>query len=338
MKFKISDFCEKQRDEFKLYYNYLNKPEYIQQFLLYFDLLNTERIKSYIFNGIKRNHNYILDKIKKIDIIISFYKENNLINKSEIGKFFHFYELHRKNINLKDDNQLFDLFYDLIKYPNVIGLLKECFYIFSDYRACIYYMTPSSNFYKVTSNNKLLLNKVVKNFKDNINTLNQLVSKIYVDDITPWKSLLYTTAYSMFETLIILNKYYKNPLKEIGIIFNIKEECKKMNIIKELCKNYHIKKLKKSEIDEKINEKNVNTISHFILILKRLGYDLWYVIYLVFDTIYPKYKFKGISNPIINIHEKIHLQIKNNELGIMCYILTSKGFISNSNIFIGFND
>jgi hypothetical protein len=199
-------------------------------------------------------------------------------------------------------------------------------------------MTPSIDFHIVSSKNKTLLKQVIHNFKDNTNTMNQIISKVYSGDKTPWKSPLYTMAYSMYETLLILKQYFKDPLKEIDIKFTIQKECNKRDIIKNLCKNYHNKKFKESNIDSKINEKHVNTISHFILILKRLGYDLWYVVYLVFDTIYPKYKFSGIKQPIIYTHEKIQLQLKNNELGVMCYILTDKGFITSSNIFNNFND
>ncbi len=337
-KFKIENFCEEHHEEFKRYYNFLNSSFGYQMVIYHISLLQTDKMKQYILNLIKKNHSYVIDKLNKIDIIISFYKENNLINRSEIGKFFTFYEKHRTKIDIKNNEQLLSLFYNLISYPECINILKECFYIFSDYRSCIYFMTPSIDFNKVTSKNKLLLKQVIHNFKDNINTMNQVISKVYSGDKTPWRSPLYTMAYAMFDTLIIIKQYFKDPFKEIGIKFDIKKECNKKDIIKRLCENYHSKKFKNSDIDDKINEKHVNTISHFILILKRLGYDLWYVIYLVFDTIYPKYTLKGIPKPIIYTHEKIQFQLKNNELGVMCYILTDRGFITSSNIFNNFND
>jgi len=337
-KFKIENFCQEHHEEFKKYYVFLNSPGGYQIILYYMSFLYNDKMKDYILNLIKNNHSYVIDKLNKIDIIISFYKENNLINKSEIGKFFTFYERHRKYINLKKHDQLLNLFYNLISYPNCINVLKECFYIFSDYRSCIYFMTPSIDFYKVNIKNKKLLKQVIHNFKDNQNTMNQIITHVYSGDKTPWGSKLYTMAYAMFETLMILKLYFKDPLKELDIKFSIKKECNKKDIIKKLCSNYNNKKFKTSDIDNKINEKNINNVSHFILILKKMGYDLWFVIYLVFDTIYPKYSLKGLISPIIYTHEKIKLQLKNNELGVLCFILTNKGFITNSNIFNNFND
>jgi hypothetical protein len=336
--FKIENFCEEHNKEFKRYYKFLNSSVGYQLTLHYMSYLYTDRMKEHILKLIKKNYLYVIDKLNKTSIIVSFYKKNNLINKSEIGKFFTFYEKHIQKTNLKDNNQLLKLFYDLISYPECINVLKECFYIFSDYRSCIYFMTPSIDFNKVTSKNKILLKQVIHNFKDNLNTLNQIVSKVYLGDKTSWNSPFYTMAYSMFETLIILKRYFKDPLNELCIKFIIKKECNKKDIIKKLCENYQIKKFKESKIDDKINEKYVNNVSHFILILKRLGYDLWYVIYLVFDTIYPKYKLSGIIPPIIYTYEKLQLQIKNNELGVICFILTDMGFITNTNIFSNFND
>jgi hypothetical protein len=337
-KFKIENFCQEHNEEFKKYYNFLNSSIGYQITLQYLNYLHNDKLKEHILNLIKKNHKYIIDRLNKIDIIISFYKQNKLINKSEIGKFFSFYEIHKNKTDIKNDKQLFELFYKLISYNGCLDVLKECFYIFSDYRSCIYFMTPSVNFNKVTSKNKILIKNVIHNFRDNLNTMNQVISHVYSGTKTPWGSHLYTMGYSMFETLMIIKQYFKNPLKEINIEFSIKKECNKKDIIKKLCYNYHMKKFKNSNIDDKINEKHVNNVSQFILILKRLGYDLWFVVYLVFDTIYPIYKFKGITLPIIYTHEKIQLQMKNNELGVMCFILTENGFITNSNIFNNFND
>lgn len=342
-KIKIADFCQTHNEEFKTYYNYLNNSHYVQMFLTYQSILYTDRMKQYIMELIKKNHKKIVETVDKIDIIISYYKQNELINKSEIGKFFVYYEKERKGIKdvkLKNKNNIFKLFYKIMEYPQIIEMLKECFYIFSDYRSCIYFMTPSINFYKVNNKNKLLLKNVVHSFKDNINTLNQIITKIYIGDITPWGSPYYTMAYTMFESLMILRKYYKEPLKTLDIKFKVKKVMKNnKDLIKRLCDNYHIKKLKDNEImDAKINEKYIFNVSQFILILKKLGYDLWYVIFLVFNTIYENYTIKGLIDPIIYTHEKLKLQIRNNELGVMCFILSEKGYITNTHIFNGFND
>jgi hypothetical protein len=334
-KFKIENFCEEHNNEFKKYYNYLNNPLYISIFINYLNYVNHTIIKQKIYEMIIKNHTYILDRINKIDILVEFYKKNNLINKSEIGKFFNFYIVHRKNLNLNSKKELFNLFYKLINYNNVVLVLKEIFYIFSDYRSCIYYLTPSINFNNTT---KLIINKVVIKFKDNINTLNQIISKIYLGDKNPWKSVYYSSAYAMFETLIILKKYYKDPINELNIKFNIIKKCEKKNLIENLCNNYLHQKMKSSKIDNKINKNNIKNISQFILILKKEGYDLWFVIPLIFNSIYESYKFKNIPDALLIDHKNIYYQKMNNIIGIMCFILVENNFISNVNIFNNFND
>ena len=337
-KFKIENFCEEHNVKFKKYYLFLNSPLGYQLTLQYLNYLHTDRLKQFIYKLIEKNHSLVIDNLNKIDIVIFFYKQNNLINKSEIGKFFSFYEKSREKINIKKNKDLFELFYKLISYKGCIDLLKECFYIFSDYRACIYFMTPSINFNHYSVKNKRLMKLLIHNFKDNLNTLKQIVSHVYIGDVTPWKSKLYSSAYSMYETLMIFKLYFKNPLKELDIKFTVKKMCNKKNIIKNLCENYHKLKFKNSTIDNKIDKKHINNVSQFILILKRLGYDLWFVIYLVFDTIYEKYKLSGIPNSILFTHDKINLQLKNNELGVLCFILNENGFITNSNVYNNFND
>ena len=334
-KFKIENFCEEHNTEFKKYYNYLNNPLYLSIFINYLQYINHDVIKQKIYQMIIKNHKYILDRINKIDILVEYYKKNNLINKSEIGKFFNFYIGYRIKINLKSKKDLYNLFYKLINYNNVVLVLKEVFYIFSDYRSCIYYLTPSINF---NNTKKSIINKVVTNFRDNINTLNQIISKIYLGDKNPWKSVYYSSAYAMFETLIILKKYYKNPLKELNIQFTIFKKCENKNLIENLCNNYLHKKLKDSNIDKKINKNNVKSISQFILVLKKEGYDLWFTIPLIFNTIYELYEFKNIPDALLLDHKNTYYQKMNNIIGIMCFILVENNFISNINIFNNFND
>lgn len=351
--FKIENFCQEHYIEFKKYYNYLNNPFYISILLKCLEYITHDKIRQKILNMITENHPLVLEKINKIDIIISFYKQNNLINRSEIGKFFTFYEKSKKSININNNKDLLKLFYKLILYKNCISVLKECFYIFSDYRSCIYFLTPSINFYDTT---KSIIKKVVMNFRDNINTLNQILTKKYPGDINPWGSQYYLTAYTMFESLIILQKYFKDPLEILNINFIINKKNSRMKstlqgldsgdtrrmslneIVKNLCKNYHLKKMYISKIDDKMNSKNINNISQFIVNLKRLGYDMWFVIPIVFNSIYENYELNGIIESIVIGHKKIYYQRMNNIIGIMCYILVSNNFISNVNIFKNFND
>jgi len=330
--FKIENFCKEHNKEFKLYYDYLNNPVYLSVLLTCLKYINHEKIQKKILEMIIQNHDLVLDKLNKIDIIISYYIQNNLINKSEIGKFFYFYQINKKNIDTNNYKDLLRLFNKLISYERCISLLKECFYIFSEYRACIYFMTPSINFNNTKKN---IIEKIIISFRDNINTLNQIISKVYLGDKNPWGSIYYSSAYSMFETLFIIKKYYEVPFDILNIKFIINKKLNKLKIIKELCDKYNQIKLKDNE---KLDINKIHSISQFIIILKKKGYDLWFAIQFIFNTIYTDYEIIGLDDSEIIGNKKIYLQKSNNKLGLMCYILSVNGYITNINIFKNFND
>ena len=321
----IENFCKEHNKEFKLYYNYLNNPFYLSILLTCLKYINHEKIQKKILLMIIENHDFVLDKLNKIDIIISYYIQNNLIKKSEIGKFFYFYQINKKNIDTNNYQDLLKLFNKMISYERCISVLKECFYIFSEYRACIYFMTPSINFYNTKKN---MIEKVILSFRDNLNTLNQIISKVYLGDKNPWGSIYYSSAYSMFETLFIIKKYYKDPFEILNIKFIVNKKNNKN--IKELCDKYN--KYEKLDINK------IHSISQFIIMLKKKGYDLWFVIPFVFNTIYKDYEIIGLQDSEIIGNKKIYLQKSNNKLGLMCYILSVNGYITNVNIFKNFND
>ena len=76
----------------------------------------------------------------------------------------------------------------------------------------------------------------------------------------------------------------------------------------------------------------------FVSDLKRMGYDMWYTIPLLFNSIYPEHKIINLSHVEIENNRNIAYQQGNDILGIMCYILVNDGYISNTNIFKNFNN
>jgi hypothetical protein len=196
-------------------------------------------------------------------------------------------------------------------------------------------MTPSIDFHNTS---KKTINNVILHFRDNLNTMNQIISKIYIGDENPMGSPYYSTVYSMFETLFIIKKYFSDPLKIVKIKFNVIKKFNEKQIIQKLCDKYHNTKLKDSDLDNKINKTHVHNISQLILNLKRLGYDLWFVVPLVFNTIYESYEVRNIPESLVFGKEKLYFQKMNNQIGFMCYVLVSEGYVSNGNIFNNFND
>ena len=334
--FKIANFCStKYLTEFKNYYNYLNNPIYVSYFMHYLAIANSPQMKTKILEMIKKNKKQINESLKKAVIVIEYYEQNNLITKSDIGKFFQFYKKSIKSLDLKKDDDLMELFYKLINYDDLISILKECFYIFSDQRACVYYMTPSINFYKTK---KTIIENVILTFRSNQNMLCQIISKVYLGDKNPWVSELYSSAYAMFETLNIIELYFKDPLKMVNIkVYYDKSKIKKngnQTLLNDLFKKYDKVKLLKQKLDSN----GIINVSSFIIKLKKLGYDMWFVIPLVFDVIFGKYKLSGVQEANVFGMKDIINQKKNNMLGIMCYLLNREGYISNTNIFKNFND
>jgi hypothetical protein len=191
-------------------------------------------------------------------------------------------------------------------------------------------MTPSINFHKTT---KPIITKVVIAFRDNLNTLNQIISKIYIGDKNPFGNVCYTSAYAMFETLLIMKQYFKDPLKMLKIKFTGKP-VNKNNLITSLCAKYNKVRL----LQDNIDTKKIKNVSTFILTLKKLGYDMYFTIPLVFDTIYPKHVLDKIQESYVIGSKNIYHQKLNNKIGIMCFILTDNNYISSSNIFNNFND
>jgi ATP sulfurylase len=123
----------------------------------------------------------------------------------------------------------------------------------------------------------------------------------------------------------------------LDIKFKVQKKCNKKDIIKKICEKYSINKLKISDVDKKINEKNINNVSQFIVNIKRLGYDMWFTIPLIFDAIYEEYELSGIKEANVINDDKIYFQRTNNVLGFMCYVLVNEGFINNVHIFERFN-
>lgn len=332
----MASFCSDNNTnkKYKKYYNFLNNPKNIFITTQFMRFLYTPSIKKKITLLIKENKKEIQKNIENAKIIIDFYDKNENIQNSLIGKFFQYFKDKIKNIKIHDDKKLLQLFYELVEYPSLLSILKECFYIFSNYRSCLYFMTPSINFRNCS---KEKIDIYVDYFKTNQNTLTSIISKVYLGDKNPWGSIYYASAYAMFETLNILGLYYDKQkydvLKKIKISANIKLFHKnKKEQIKALLIKFEMNKINKNN---KINK--LLNVSQLIIILKRMGYDLWFVIPLIFDTLY-KYDFKGIQESNSIGYQKIYHQKMNLKLGTMIYILNLDGFITNMHIFNNFND
>lgn len=332
----IADFCDENKKNKKYlgYYNFLNKPMNIFITMQYMKYLYHDKIKKIIEIKIKENKKEIKKNIDNAKIIMHFYKKNAKINNSPIGKFFYFFNNRITNIKVDNNHDLLKLFYEIVEYPELLSIIKECFYIFSNYRACLFFMTPDINFYHCK---KEEIDLYIQYFKSNQNSFISILSNIYLGDKNPFGSKYYSTAYAMFETLNIISLYFPtknyNVLKLINISNKITLKTKnKKEILNKLLKKFKMNKINKNNIIAEISN-----VSQFIIILKKMGYDMWFIIPLIFDTLY-KYDLKGIQESNVFDSKKIYHQKINLKIGVMCYILKIDGFITNIHILNNFND
>ena len=334
--FSIANFCEVDGIEFKKYYEYLNNPDIFQMCISMIPHLMSDKIQTSLFSKIELNKEVVVDKMKKVDTIISFYEMNDDIRYSEIGQFFGFYKRIKdkmKITNSSPSKKLLLFFNELILYPKVLSVLKECFYIFSDRRSCVYYLTPGIDFNNTTK--KAEVKRVVKHFKGNMSMLTQIISKTYQFNDNPWGSKYYSSAYATFDTFQILKKYFNDPLKEcdLNVTTHLRKFDSNKKMVDYLCKMYHEYKLGPSKYDDQISPNHIQNTTHFLIALKKLGYDLWFIIPLMMDGLYGSYEIKNIIFPIYHCDKYIQLQSNNFKIGIMAFLLVRDGFITNTQTF-----
>lgn len=322
-KINMDNFCEENNILFNKIYKFLNNPKNTIILMNSLKIFFHPKSKPILLKEIKNNKNKINSIIKNFHIVIDYYKNNNLVLKSKVGHFILYYEHKLKNIKVKNDEDYLIFMLNILNYPNLISLLKEIFYVLSDYRSCIYFMTPNIKF---RNTNKETINEFVTKFRNNQNMCFSIISGYYPNDNSPW-GYYYTGAYSAFESLNILSKYYQNPLKDLKIDFKYKKKNNKQQIIKKISNIYNIK-LKKME--------KIINITNFIILMKKLKYDMHEVVNSVFNIIYEGASFKNIHKCYVINGIKIFNQKKNYELGIKIYILVNDGYITNVNCFENF--
>lgn len=322
-KLKIDNFCEENNKLFKKIYLFLNSPKNIIILMNSLKILTHPKVQKAIVKEIKNNKESIYQILEDFNTIMDFYKSNNLILKSEVGHFILYYEYNLKKIKIKNDKDYLIFFNKIINYPKLISLLKEIFYILSDFRLCIYFMTPNIKFRNTSKDN---VHEFVKKFNTNHNMLYSIVSGFYPGDNSPWGKY-YTSCYACFESLTILKKYYKDPLKAMKIDFKYKKKNNNKQIIKKLSDIYNIK-LNKIE--------KIFNVTNYIILMKKMKYDMHEVVCSIFNAIYQDHVLKNIKNSYIIDNVKIFKQKNHYKLGTKIFILVNDGYISNVNCFENF--
>lgn len=312
-------FCENNNKLFKKIYLFLDNPKNMQLTLYYIRLLHHPKAKPLVLKQLKEHKSVLKKMLENFRVILSFYKENNKILKSEIGHFIMYYEYHLSKTKMNCNNDNLQFFYTLLAYPKLFSLLKNIFYILSDYRACLYFASPHISIQK---SNITKIQPIIQKFRSNQTMLFSMITGLYPGDNCPWGTPYYTGAYNCFESLLQLKKIYKHPLKELKIEFKYKK--KHLKIHSKLEELYNVKMNQKQK---------VNNSTQFIIFMKKLGYDLYQVVDIVFEMVYEKPSFKNIQDCYILDTKKIYHQKKNYVYGVKIYLLVENGFINNMNCF-----
>jgi hypothetical protein len=218
---------------------------------------------------------------------------------------------------------------DLLKKQNIYLILKEFIYILSNKKRCKLLVEDDLRSKKL---NKEYIKNIIDILGKNLNLIKEFIFLKYTGNNNNWGNKQYESAYKMFKTLLIIEPFYDKPLKLLGIKYSLSKPDKVEKIIENMEIDYVLKTKKNN-----LNGKDVKSISEFIILMKKSGFNLWFSINFVWNHIYTKWAIDNIQNSNVNGNNNIEYQKSNNLLGIKIYLLCKKGFITSSNIFQNFN-
>lgn len=293
--------------------------------------LKTTNTKKELKKYIKKNWKEIKNHVKLTKNICIRIKENKQLERTSVGFFTAMIEKHL--IKIKSANSFVTELYKILEYPHLYNAVKDLLFILSNNKRCKYLVNPQINHQSLK---KKELNDIINTYGQQLNTLKEIITGVYPGEINDWGHRDYATAYSMYKTLMIMDKFYNNPLLKLNIKIKIIKKTLKKNIGYTLLKNYQLKKYTNKNLITK--KDNMQTVSEYIVKLKHLGYDLWFTIPLVFESIYPEYNITNVEIATVVGKNNRAYQRRNNLIGIMAYYLVLNGFITNIYLFRHFNN
>ena len=317
------NICKKYEYIFNEVFKIINSKQGVMLYHRYLILFNNKLYTHKILEGFKKDWNNLYKKIKNIRSNIKIIIKSKQINRNKIynGLFF----IYNCFKNIKSPKTYIKEIKNIINHPQIYDIIYYLFFILSNIARCEYMILNKKS---IKIKDKKELNKFLKLYKDEFPFIKEYITNIIPGNKNKWGYGEYSTACSMYYTLIFINKFYLNPLKKLGINLIYTKRIRNKKIIL----NNLEKELNKNGIN--INKKNYNEI---IIDLKKLGYNMWFVIELLFKNIYINYKINNIPAVKIDLMRNVGYQENNNILGIMCYLLVKDKYINNTTIFKNFN-
>jgi len=101
----------------------------MQLTLYYIRLLHHPKAKPLVLKQLKEHKSVIKKMLENFRVILSFYKENNKILKSEIGHFIMYYEYHLSKTKMNCNNDNLQFFYTLLAITQKLFSLLKTYFI-----------------------------------------------------------------------------------------------------------------------------------------------------------------------------------------------------------------
>ena len=129
----------------------------------------------------------------------------------------------------------------ILNDPNIYQTIKEFLYILSEKKRCKFLVDQNLKKGKLDKN---YIKNIVSVLGNNLNLLKEFIFIKYEGNNNSWGKVEYESAYKMFKTLNIIDKYFDDPLKLLNIKCNLGKMDSLDNIIENLELNYILKNTK----------------------------------------------------------------------------------------------
>ena len=320
--------CDKNCDYFNELYKKLNNSN--NEILFY--KLSSESLdnatKKKLINMVKTNWDDIKFYLNKINEVAIYLQNNKNFEGTEFMELIN--EIIESYKKIKTVNSFMKIASKIIQKRNIYILVKQFVYILCNKKRCKFLVESDLRSKQL---NKSYIRDIIDIVGTNINLVKMFIFNKYEGNHNKWSHKQYESAYEMFKTLLIIEKYYEHPLKLLKIKYSLSKPYPLDKILENLEINYVIETKKNN-----LNQKNIKTISEFIILMKQSGFDLWFTIDFIMKNIYSQYSIENTNIKNFNIegNSNVENQKNNNLLAIKIYLLCKKGFITNSNIFQNF--
>ena len=328
----MSKFCNNNHLFFKKNLEILNNKNNEVKFYRTLYTMNKDKLKilnEFFLQRINKNWVYIRKYLKNIKNILKTIHSTGNLKDFEIDKMIlEFLALEKKMRKPEDFLRYMTSF---VYRDNLYNELRELLLILSNKHSCEILMNEKLRKEKCS---KKYVEKIVKLSDGNLNILIKLLFPKVKGIKNYFGKIEYETVYMLFKCLKLIENHNLDPIKQLRL-----SVChKKRDDIKKILEDIELEYIIKSGNDFDDKPIEVNSVSEYILLMKRRGHTLWYTVDFIWKNIYGgKECIRGeISNSNVVSINNVELQKHNYLTAIKIYLLCRDNLISNINIFQNF--